>query len=196
MEAKLIDQHTEYLAKLYYLNEVHRSEEQFQIGKRVILQSRTNMYEGTITGFYNIDKASMGLKVDLLGDMEILFFRNSQGYYTSGHGDENHLLLINQSEFGKTLPELQRYWESESDPNELLFMTIGMDVNDLESIINRKVLNEYVKIALNRIISHPNFYHSFFKKDVVFVKFINPEDEKHFQVEFHTPLGVDMVRFS
>ncbi len=196
METKLIDQHTEYLAKLYYLNETHRSEEQFQPGKRIIVQSRTNFYEGTITGFYNIEKASMGLKVDLLGDMEILFFRNAQGYYTSGKGEENHLLLIHQTEFGKTTPELSRYWESESDPNDLLFMTIGMDVNDLESIINRKVNNEYVKIALNRIISHPNFYHPFFQKDVVFVKFISPEDERHFQVEFHTPFGVESVRLS
>ncbi len=196
MKIELIAEHTAHLAKLYYLNETHKTDERFEIGKRVILQSRVNLYEGTITGFFNIAKASLGLKVDLLGDLEILFFRDSNGFYTSGSGEENHLLLINQTEYGKTKPELQKYWETESQPGELLFMTLGMDISDLEALINRSVADESARVALNRIVSHPNFYHPFIQKNVVFVKFINPQDENHFQLEFHCPDGVDMIRIS
>ncbi|MES2627654.1 MAG: hypothetical protein V4616_01680 [Bacteroidota bacterium] len=196
METTDISTHTEYFSKLYLLNELHRKDERFEVGKRVILNSKTNSYEGTITGFYNIDKASMGMKVDLLDDNEILFFRDAKGYYTSGTGDERHRLLIAQTEYGKTRPELEQYWKSESTPGELVFLAVGMDVNDLESEINATVTNEDKKTSLNRILSHPNFYHPFLHKDVIFVKFIDAHDETHFQVEFHCPDGVELIRVS
>lgn len=190
------DKQTLELARQYFVNDIHRNEESFQPGKRVILQSKDSFYEGTITGFFNITRPSLGLKVDLLGDIEILFFRDQNGYYTSGKGEENHLLFIQQTEFGSSLPELSKAWVTDSHPEELLFMTLGMDVADLESVINRTVKNEELKTALNFIVSHPNFYHPFSHKDAVFVRFINPQDEKHFQVEFHCPDGIDMIRFS
>ena len=196
MKTQSIDSLTAQLAKTYFVNDLHQKDESFMPGKRVILQSKETYYEGTITGFFNITRASLGLKVDLLGDIEILFFRNPHGYYTSGKGDENHLLFIHQTEFGTSLPELSKSWLHDSHPEDLLFMTLGMSINDLESLINRTVKNEELKISLNKIVSHPNFYNPFAHKDAVFVKFINPEDEKHFQAEFYTPGGVELIRVS
>lgn len=189
-----ISEKTKHFSQLYFLNKKHSINESFQPGRPVILQSKGNLYEGSITRFNSIDNSSISVKVPQLGDMELQFFVNKDGYYTSGTGEEVHLLLINQTEYGKTYPELSKLWDSESKPQELLFMSLGMDVSDLESQINKTVRNERVRAGLNVVVSHPNFYNPFLHTDAVFVKFLSAEDEKHFQVEFICPQGVEALR--
>lgn len=62
MKTRTIEEHTDYLSKLYYVNELHKTDERFAPGKRVILKSRENIYEGTVTGFFNFDKACLNLR--------------------------------------------------------------------------------------------------------------------------------------